>query len=104
MVSLLVDKQREVAALCDRFGVQRLEVFGSAATEEQFVPGSSDLDFIVEFRAGEDLGPWLRKYFEFRDALSSLFGYPIDLVMASAMKNPYFVREANRTRSLLYGA
>jgi len=33
-----------------------------------------------------------------------LFGYPVDLVISSAMKNPYFIREANRTRRLLYGA
>jgi predicted nucleotidyltransferase len=104
MVSLIAEKLNELTALCDRFGVQRLEVFGSAASGEQFVPKCSDLDFIVEFRAGEDLGPWLQKYFDFREALSSLFGYPIDLVMASAMKNPYFIREANRTRRLLYGA
>jgi predicted nucleotidyltransferase len=104
MVSVLAEKQGEVVALCDRYGVKRLELFGSAASDEQFVPERSDLDFIVEFKAEEDLGPWLQKYFEFRDALSSLFGYPIDLVMASAMKNPYFIREANRTRRLLYGA
>jgi uncharacterized protein len=104
MVSLIAEKLDELTALCDRFGVQRLEVFGSAASGEQFVPQSSDLDFIVEFRAGEDLGPWLQKYFDFREALSSLFGYPIDLVMASAMKYPYFIREANLTRRLLYGA
>ena len=71
---------------------------------DEFDPATSDLDFIVEFRADQDLGPWLQNYFAFRDALSDLFGYPVDLVMSSAMKNPYFIREANRTRRLLYGA
>jgi predicted nucleotidyltransferase len=104
MVSVLAEKRSELSALCNRYGVQRLEVFGSAASEEAFVPETSELDFIVEFRANEDLGPWLQKYFDFRDGLSKLFGYPIDLVMASAMKNHYFIREANRTRRLLYGA
>jgi uncharacterized protein len=104
MVELLSRRQTELASLCERFGVQRLEVFGSAASEEGFDPGTSDLDFVVEFRADTDLGPWLAKYFALRDALSDLFGYPADLVMASAMKNPYFIREANRTRKLLYGA
>jgi predicted nucleotidyltransferase len=62
------------------------------------------LDFIVEYQAGRDLGPWLQNYFAFRDALADLFGYPVDLVMSSAIKNPHFIREANRTRRLLYGA
>ena len=104
MVSELAERQAEIATLCTRFGVQRLEVFGSAASEEEFDPRTSDVDFIVEFRRDQDLGPWLDKYFGLRDALSKLIGYPVDLVMSSAMKNPYFIREANRTRRLLYGA
>ena len=103
MVSVLAQNQTELAKLCERFGVQRLEVFGSAASGEEFDPQTSDLDFIVEFHPDRDLGPWLGNYFAFRDELSKLFGYPADLVMASAMKNPFFSREANRTRRLLYG-
>jgi predicted nucleotidyltransferase len=104
MVSAVTDKLAELSELCARFGVERLELFGSAASDEGFDPQRSDLDFIVQFRPDQDLGPWLRQYFAFRDELSSLFGFPVDLVMASAMKNPYFIREANRTRRLLYGA
>jgi hypothetical protein len=104
MILGFTERQAEIASLCAQFGVQRLEVFGSAATEEDFDPCRSDVDFIVEFRSGQNLGPWLQKYFALRDALSQLVGYPVDLVMSSAMKNPYFIREANRTRRLLYGA
>jgi uncharacterized protein len=104
MVSALAEKRAELATLCARSGVQRLEVFGSAASGEGFDPRTSDLDFIVDFRTDQDLGPWLQNYFAFRDALSELFGYPVDVVMSSAIKNKYFIREANRTRRLLYGA
>jgi uncharacterized protein len=104
MVSALAEKQTEIAKLCTRFGVQRLEVFGSAAADEGFDPRRSDVDFIVEFGAEQDLGPWLKNYFAFRDALSEIVGYPVDLVMSSAMKNPYFIGEANRTRRLVYAA
>ena len=104
MVSALVEKQAEIARLCSRYGVERLEVFGSAVSEEGFDPRESDVDFIVEFHRDAVLGPWLKNYFALRDALSKLVGFPVDLVMSSAMKNPYFIREANRTRRLLYGA
>jgi predicted nucleotidyltransferase len=104
MVSTISEKQSELASLCQQYGVQRLELFGSAATADRFDPDRSDLDFIVEFLPGQSMGPWLEHYFNFREALSSLFGRPVDLVMASAIKNPYFIREANRTRRLLYGS
>ena len=103
MVTVIGNKHDELVALCKRYGVERLELFGSAASEQTFDPSRSDVDCIVEFRAEQELGPWMRHYFNFRDALAELFGYPVDLVMSSAMKNPYFIREANRSRKLLYG-
>jgi predicted nucleotidyltransferase len=103
MVSALIDRHREIADLCVRHGVRRLEVFGSAASAEGFDPRRSDVDFIVEFQPGQNLGPWLSNYFTLRDKLSEIVGLPVDLVMSSAVKNPYFIREANRTRKLLYG-
>lgn len=40
--------QSAIAELCRRYHVQRLEVFGSAARGTDFVPESSDTDFLVE--------------------------------------------------------
>ena len=37
-----------IGALCRRYRARRLEVFGSAATGD-YRPGTSDLDFLVEF-------------------------------------------------------
>ncbi len=102
MISAVSDHQLRLAELCEQFGVERLELFGSATNADQFDPAGSDLDFIVEFCSGQDLGPWLRHDFAFRSALTELCGRSVDLVMASAMKNPFFVREANRTRQLVY--
>lgn len=103
MIATVVEKQPELTALCEQFGVQRLEIFGSAAAEDRFDPLRSDIDFIVEFHPHVEMGPWLSHYFEFRDSLEKLFGLPVDLVMASAMTKPRFIREANRTRRILYG-
>jgi predicted nucleotidyltransferase len=104
MVSVLAERRTEIASLCARFGVRRLEVFGSAASDDEFDPQRSDVDFIVEFESAHDLGPWLEQYFAFRDALSDLIGFPVDLVISSAMKNRHFIEEANRTRRLIYAA
>lgn len=104
MVAIVEGKLGELAQLCQSFHVQRLELFGSAAQESQYDPERSDLDFLVEFKPGQVLGPWLRHYFSFKDSLEQLFGRPVDLVMASALKNPRFVRNVNRTRTILYAA
>ncbi len=97
----LIEKQSELAELCRRFDVVRLEVFGSAATDS-FDPGQSDIDFLVEFSPNADLGPWMSRYFELQEALQSLFGRNVDLVMVGALRNPYFVLDVNRTRRVLY--
>ena len=103
MISLVESKRELMKDLCLRFGVRRLELFGSAATDA-FDPKRSDLDFLVEFLPHQDLGPWLRHYFALQAELGHLFGYHVDLVIADAVKNPFFRRELERTRTLLYAA
>jgi predicted nucleotidyltransferase len=103
MIPLIEDKRGAVADLCRRYGVERLELFGSATTNA-FEPSHSDLDFLVKFLPEQNLGPWLRHYFDFRAELARLFGRPVDLVLAAAVKNPHFQRELERTRTLLYAA
>jgi uncharacterized protein len=105
MIAVLEEKREEIAELCRQFDVCRLEVFGSAA-EGDFDPERSDVDFIVEYCPDADLGPWLKRYFELQEALEGILGRSVDLVMmeAPAFENPYFAREANRTRRLLYAA
>ena len=104
MIAEVKDKQNQLAELCRRYGVRRLELFGSAAVEAEFDNDRSDLDFLVEFLPEQDLGPWLKHYFELQEDLERLFQRPVDLVMASGVRNPRFLRETNRTRQLVYAA
>jgi predicted nucleotidyltransferase len=101
MLPLLIDRQSEFRKLCRTYQVKRLEIFGSAA-DDTFDPQTSDLDFLVEYELTADLGPWMDRYFEFQEELSLLFGKKVDLVEASALKNPFFIKEVNRTRTILY--
>jgi predicted nucleotidyltransferase len=48
MIGIVEDRRAGIAALCERYGVKRLDLFGSAAGEE-FDPEASDLDFVVSF-------------------------------------------------------
>jgi uncharacterized protein len=89
-----------VHQLCRQFGVQQLDVFGSAAGDA-FDPQRSDIDFVVDFGAGQqpDL---FNRYFGLNEALAALFGRKVDLVMAGGMVNPYFIDSVNRTRKPVY--
>jgi uncharacterized protein len=103
MIELIERHRAEVEALCRKYHVKTLEVFGSAA-DGTWDPERSDLDFLVGFPPGYDFGPWLAKYFELKEELERLFHRPVDLVMASAPRNPSFLREINRTRKAVYAA
>jgi len=92
----------ELQALCRRYGVRRLELFGSAATGQDR-PGESDLDFLVEFDPLPD-GGYADAYFGLLESLEELFGRPADLVVTSAIRNPFFLEAVERTKTLLYAA
>ena len=64
----IADKKEELAELCRRHGVARLEVFGSAVRGMDFDPLTSDADFLVEFRPDGDRAP-LQQYLDFAEAL-----------------------------------
>jgi uncharacterized protein len=103
MIPLLKKNRHLIEELCRKYRASRLEVFGSAA-DDSFIPERSDVDLLVKFEPDSDLGPWMAHYFEFRDELRNLLGSEVDLVMVSSLTNPYFIKEVNRTRKLLYEA
>lgn len=99
----LIEQHAEaLAGICEARSVARLDLFGSAAAGS-FDPERSDLDFLVVF---EDLEPvaMADAYFGLLDDLETMFGRPVDLVCASAMRNPYFIRSAEQNRVPLYAA
>jgi uncharacterized protein len=102
VVREIEDQRVALEALCRRFQVRRLELFGSAA-EGTFDPQSSDLDFIVEFDDRPANG-YADTYFGLAEALKDLFHRDVDLVVLSAVKNPYLRESIERSRTLLYAA
>jgi len=93
-------KREELGQICRQYRVRRLELFGSAAGEG-FRPQESDVDFLVEFLPLQP-GQFADAYFGLLEALERLFASPVDLVMAEAVRNPYFMESIARTRRLVY--
>jgi predicted nucleotidyltransferase len=99
---LIAQHGGEIAELCRRYRVRRLELFGSAVTD-RFDPQRSDVDFLVEFEPLAE-GEHADAYFGLRESLEKLLSRPVDLVMMRAIRNPYFLEAIESTRTLLYAA
>jgi uncharacterized protein len=99
VIALIEQKKAEVVALCRHFGVERLDLFGSATTGA-FQPSVSDLDFIVRFAPAS--GSYLDRYLDFAEALEKLFQRRVDLVTERAIRNPYFRSGVEATRQAVY--
>ncbi len=102
MLSTFSEKTADIARLCKTHHVARLKVFGSAVTD-RFDETASDLDFLVEF---DEVGVrhYADCYFGLMEGLQTLFARPVDLVVISAIKNPYFKQRVEEERKLLYAA
>ena len=100
MDQVLANHLPQVAALCRRHGVARLDVFGSAARQAY---GAADLDFFVEFENLPADG-YADAYFGLLADLEALFERPVDLVMASAVRNPFVRATIERSRIPLHAA
>lgn len=100
MVALISEKHEQLAAICGRYGVIRLDLFGSAVRED-FCADRSDLDFVVEFSAPPD-GDRFGQFFGLKEDLEALFGCPVDLISSSALHNPYFIAEIAESKVTVY--
>jgi predicted nucleotidyltransferase len=102
MNTLIHQASDDLARLCQQFRVRRLELFGSA-TRDDFDDAASDLDFLVEF---EKMPPaeYADAYFGLLAALESLLRRPVDLVVLSAVRNPYLRESIEQSRTVLYAA
>ena len=102
MIKVVAESYADIERLCRQHNVLYLSLFGSAATGEGYTE-DSDLDFVVEFRP-TGFGAYADAYFGLWESLESLFNKPVDLVVGSAIRNPYFLEVVQKTRMSVYGA
>lgn len=90
-----------IARVCERYGVARLRVFGSALTS-RFDPEHSDVDFLVEYKPeAERTFPAL---FALGEELEQIIGRPVDLVDVRTVRNPYFASAVLSSAEDVYAA
>lgn len=96
---LLAEHLEPLRELCRRYGVERLEVFGSAA-KGTFNPATSDLDFIARFRDRRDPN-YGDRFCEFADAAEKLFDRRVDLLTEKMIHNHFFKADLEASRKLI---
>jgi predicted nucleotidyltransferase/predicted XRE-type DNA-binding protein len=96
----LVMHLKPLRALCRRFNVRRLCVFGSVLRPD-FDPKRSDIDLTVDFGRSPSHGP-VEQYFSFKESLERLLGREIDLIEIHAMPDSRLKRIIERTEVPVY--
>lgn len=91
MAQLTIDNMQwtQLQALCARWRISRLELFGSALRDD-FRP-DSDIDLLVSFAADADWS--LLEHAQMQQELSDLLHRPVDLISRRAVE-----RSANHVR------
>ena len=77
----------------EKFGVQRLGIFGSVARQEN--TADSDIDIVVEIEK-----PTLAGMYELRETFKVIFGCDVDLVRYRDTLRPLF--KSNIQRDVIY--
>ena len=102
MIPLIAQHVDDIAEICRKHHVKRLDIFGSA-TAGDFNPQTSDIDFLVDFGDAPPK-PWYGNHFDLKEDLETLFNRKIDLVDDTAIRNPYFRKAVDETREQIYAA
>lgn len=90
----------EIAAICRKWRIAELSVFGSALRDD--FAEDSDVDLLVRFE--KDAGWSLFDWMEIADEFTVAFGRRVDLVAESGLRNPFRRREILDTREIVYAA
>lgn len=99
----IADRKDEIAGICRRHRVSRLEVFGSAARGTDFDPETSDVDFLVEFEP-PTLPGISKRYAGLTRDLRAALGREVELLRIGTIDNEYLQAAIDRSRALVYAA
>lgn len=91
----------ELRKLFKSHRIEKAYIFGSAVSGK--FNDKSDLDFLVKFEGNITPLEKGELWWNLHDTLRSLFKREIDIVTESSLKNPYFIKELDSTKELIYG-
>ncbi len=96
----LRDHIEQIKLLCNAYQVKSLFAFGSVVSNK-LKPGS-DIDLVVDIDSKDPID-YSDNYFALKFQLEDILNRPIDLLEDKAIKNPYFKKQVDQTKVLIYG-
>lgn len=85
-MNIAPEQRTRIADICKRYGVRRMQMFGSAAVGNE--RPDSDVDLLIEFIPGQHPSGFM--LVDMQDELSATFGgRAVDLAFPSVLNNPY---------------
>ncbi|MDO4320525.1 MAG: nucleotidyltransferase domain-containing protein [Bacteroidales bacterium] len=98
LIEMNIDK---IIALCKKYKVAKLWVFGSILTPR--FNDDSDVDFLVAFEEERiELLDYADNFFNFIHEIEAVVGRKVDMVVNKSIKNRFFRTEVDETRKLLW--
>ncbi len=101
MVNIISSNIDTIRQFFKNHKIEKAYVFGSAANEN--FDENSDIDFLIKFKAGLDPLEKGELWWNLHDTLRDFFNREIDIVTENSLKNPYFIKELDKTKKLIYG-
>lgn len=98
---LIYDNIQKIIALCQKYKVKNLYVFGSVLTDKY--NDRSDIDFLLSFTPEIDYNNYSDNYFNLWESMKELLGREVDLVDEKTLRNPVLIKEIDSTKQLIYG-
>ena len=89
-----------IKQLCKEYRVKNFSVFGSVLTDN--FSANSDIDFVVDFEETDPV-KYTDLYFQLKDKLEQLLKRQIDLIEERGIKNPFFRKEIDESKVVIYG-
>jgi len=100
LIEMHIDK---IIALCKKYRVAKLWVFGSILTPR--FNDESDVDFLVDFdERNIELLDFADNFFDFIHEIEAVIGRKVDMVVNKSIKNRFFRAEVDENRKLLWSA
>ncbi len=99
MNKLLEKNLVQIKGYCKDYHVDKLHVFGSITTNN--FTENSDVDFLVKFK-DVSVEQYTDGYFRLHELFELTLKRKVDLLTENSLSNPYFVKQVNQTKTLLY--
>ncbi len=90
----------ELIRLLKSHRVKRAYAFGSVCTP--YFNSSSDVDILISFEDGIDPVEYGDLYWSLYEKIPALLHRPVDLLTEKQLRNPYFIKVMNNTKTALY--